>query len=279
MKKIILLIILFIKKFDENELFYFANALTYRLLLSIFPFLIFLMTLLAYFDFKVDPSIQSAFMAMPADIRDAFNIFINEVVYTKNLSILSISLVVSIFSASSGFNYLIRGINKAFDIEDNRNFLKVRGISVLLVFVFAFLIIASLIFLIFCDAIEKFLFNFISSGGIIEDIFGMTGYLINAGVLFINLIVIFKLSLCRSIPFKYLFPGTAIIVAGWLIISKFFNIYINNFTKVSVIYGSLGSVFVMLIWLNALSVLILAGNQVNVIIINKKAKKILNNSK
>ncbi len=261
----------FIKKFEENEIIYFANALTYKLLLAMFPFVIFLMTLLGFFDIEINDYLINIISSMPKDVKEIFLVFIQEVVYTKNVSLLSISLLISIFSASSGFNYFIKGINKVFDIDDGRGVIKKRLISILLVFVFSFLIIASLILFIFCDAIEDFFIDFISSDDIIKDIFGMTGYIINVIALFIILIVTFKISLYGKIRFKQLVPGTVIVVCGWLFMSKIFNIYINNFSKISVVYGSLGSIFVLLIWINMLSVLVLSGSQINAIILEKNA--------
>ncbi len=266
-KKAFSFIVCFIKKFEENELIYFANALTYRLLFALFPFIIFLITLLGFFDFEINEEIQNILFSMPQEIRDIFSVFLEEVVYTKNLSILSISLFISVFSASSGFNYLIKGINKAFDIEDERSFFKIRAISVLLVFVFSFLIIASLILFIFCDAIENFLMNFTGSVDILNKIFGMTGYIIDVVALFAIIIVTFKIAVYKKISFKQLVPGTAVVVGGWLLMSKIFNIYVNNFSKVSVVYGGLGSIFILLVWLNMLSMIILGGSQINAIII------------
>ena len=260
----------FVRKFEENELIYFANALTYRLLLAMFPFILFLMTLFGFLDLEVGGYIKRIAVAMPSDVREILFVFLEEVVYSKNVSLLSISLLLSVFSASSGFNYLIKGINKAFDIEDERNFIKKRVISILLVFVFSFLITASLILFIFCDAIEKVLIDFIGVSDIIKGVFGMTGYIINVIALFGILIVIFKISVYKKTKLRQLAPGTLIVVCGWLMMSKIFNIYVNNFSKISVIYGSLGSIFILLVWLNILSVLILAGNQINAMLIESK---------
>jgi len=268
-KKIKFFSLEFIKKFRENEIIYLANAFTYKLLLAMFPFGIFLMTLLGFFDIEISDYVKNIIGSMPKDVKEIFLVFIEEVVYTKNVSLLSISLLISIFSASSGFNYFINGVNKVFDIDDSRGFIKKRLLSILLVFVFTFLIIASLILFIFCDAIEDFLVDFLSAGDIIKDIFGMTGYIINVIVLFVILIIMFRISLYGKIRFKQLVPGTLIVVCGWLFMSKIFNIYINNFSKISVVYGSLGSIFVLLIWINMISLLILSGSQINAIILKK----------
>ena len=98
----------------------------------------------------------------------------------------------------------------------------------------------------------------------------MTGYIINVIALFGILIVIFKISVYKKTKLRQLAPGTLIVVCGWLMMSKIFNIYVNNFSKISVIYGSLGSIFILLVWLNILSVLILAGNQINAMLIESK---------
>lgn len=272
-KKIFDFIFRFAKKFEENELIYFANALTYRLLLAMFPFIIFIMTLFGFFDLETDSYIKRIAVSVPEDIKNIFFVFIEEVICSKNMSLLSISLLLSVLSASSGFNYLIKGINKAFDIEDKRNFIKKRIISILLVFIFSILIMASLVLFIFCDAIEKFLIYFIGTSDIINDIFGVTGYIINVIVLFGVLIIIFKVSVCEKIKLRYFAPGAFIVVCGWLMMSKIFNIYVNNFLKVSVIYGSLGSIFILLVWLNILSILILAGNQINAMLMKKEKNR------
>ena len=270
MKKFFQFIVCFAKKFEENELFYFANALTYKIVLALFPFIIFFMTLLGFFNIELD--IANYIFEMPKEISQIFVVFCEEVIYTQNFSLLSISLGIAIFNASTGFHYLIKGINKAFDIEEE-GFIRSRVLSFFLVFVFAFLIIASFIFLIFCDAIEEMLIEYTNLTDISNKIFSMSSYILNALILFSCILIIFKLSIFKKISFKHLIPGAIIVSAGWLLMSKLFNIYINNFSKISVVYGSLGSIFILFVWLNLLSILILAGSQFNAMLIQRKKKK------
>jgi membrane protein len=74
---------------------------------------------------------------------------------------------------------------------------------------------------------------------------------------------IYKILSCKSVRLLSVLPGAAVTVALWVLASKAFEIYIANFSRFSVVYGGLGSVFVMMIWLNIVSFFLLVGSEIN----------------
>lgn len=264
--KVVNFIRVLIKKTLENELMLMSNALTYKLLIAIFPFIIFLMTLLGFSNLSLEGYIIEASKTLPEPIENILIVFVKEVVHTKSVSLLSTSFLVTIYSASTGFNSIIQGLNRAYGQEDTRNFILKRGTSVMLVFIFAILVNCSLLFFIFSDYIGKLIIKYTPLEFIPYFLDSIFLYIFIGLVLLVMVLVIYKISISRKVTLKSILPGAIISVFSWLILSKGFNIYINNFSKYSKIYGSIGSIFVLVIWLNMISLVLLLGGQINAIL-------------
>lgn len=264
--KVVNFIRVLIKKTLENELMLMSNALTYKLLISIFPFIIFLMTLLGFSNLSLEGYIIEASKTLPEPIENILIVFVKEVVHTKSVSLLSTSFLVTIYSASTGFNSIIQGLNRAYGQEDTRNFILKRGTSVMLVFIFAILVNCSLLFFIFSDYIGKLIIKYTPLEFIPYFLDSIFLYIFIGLVLLVMVLVIYKISISRKVTLKSILPGAIISVFSWLILSKGFNMYINNFSKYSKIYGSIGSIFVLVIWLNMISLVLLLGGQINAIL-------------
>lgn len=257
---------LIIKKTCENELMLMSNALTFKLLLSIFPFIIFLMTLMGFFNIGITNYIQNINKFFPIPIQEILNTFLIEVLQTKRISLLSTSFLISVYSASTGFNSIIQALNKAYGIEDKRSFIKKRFISVMLVFIFAFLLIISLLLFVFSDFIKELIFKYTSLKFIPFFLDSLFLYIFIAITLFFIVLVIYKISIYKFLSFFEMLPGILFSISGWLILSKLFNIYINNFSKYSKVYGSIGGIFVLVLWLNMISFILLLGGQINAVL-------------
>nr|WP_317358398.1 YihY/virulence factor BrkB family protein [uncultured Tyzzerella sp.] len=255
-----------IKKTSENELMLMSNALTYSLLLSIFPFIIFIMTLVGFFNFDIEIYVVEASKNLPKPIAQLLLLFLDEVINTKSVSLLSTSFLVTIYSSSNGFNSIIQGLNRVYEIEDKRNFLLKRITSIMLVFLFTILVNISLLLFIFSDYIESLIIKYTSLEFIPYFLDSAFLHTFIICVLLVMVLVIYKIAICKKVTLKGILPGAIISVLGWLILSKGFNIYINNFSRYSKIYGSIGSIFVLVIWINMISLVLLLGGQINAIL-------------
>lgn len=263
MKKAAAFLIIVIKKAKDNNLIDIANAMTFKIIIAIFPFIIFLMTLMGFFNLEIGNFIGKMTRGMPDIVMQILNVFVSEVVNKKRPSLLSSSLLISIISASSGFNSIIRGLNRVYKQKETRGFIKVRMISILSVFLFAVFIISMLLLFIFGDAIKDILIKYKLINNIPNIIGNFAVTMITLFLSFVMIIIIYKISICKKICFFELVPGAFSTVIIWIVLSKGFNIYVNNFSRYSKVYGGIGSIIIFFIWINLISLSLLLGGQIN----------------
>lgn len=267
-RKIAIKLIIFIRevyqRMKENELTDMANALSFKLILSVFPFVIFIMSCIAFLNLDLSTFTAVLENEIPLSVRTIFRSFVDEVGDTKHLSLLSSSLLLTVFSASSGLYTLMRGLNRAYGAEERRGYFVQRFISFLLVFVYAMLIIISLYVCIFSDKINELIFGMSVELPVI--VVTARGYLLTAALIFVMIILMYMLALVERPRIRHLIPGTLFTMIGWLLLSKGFNVYVNNFSRYSTLYGSIGAIFIFALWLNLLSYALLIGGQINAVL-------------
>jgi len=255
-----------IRAANENDLFALAAELSYKLIFALFPFLIFLMSLISFLRIDSREVLLRLSFALPDRIMDVVRVFMDEVVSVRSTGMLSASLLISVFSASSGFNAVIRGINKAYRVKETRHFITVRLLGMLLVLVFASAIAISILLLIFGDSIYLFWTKHFGTNGLLQFVFGMAGYLLTMLMLLFTIIAIYKFSGARKVTVYDVFPGAFTTLLVWVVSSKAFNIYVNRFAQFSHVYGSIASVFIIMLWLNLISAALLLGGEVNALL-------------
>ena len=257
------------KKTVDDDLFSLSNELAYKILLSFFPFLIFLVTLLGFLRLEDSPVVHQLFELLPDDIGYVIENFVTGLQAQPQAGLLSFSLLVSMYSASNGFKAIVRGVNKAHGYHDGRSLLKKTALSLGLMLIFTFSIITMLVLWIFSDAIIAALQHLVpfdtlmlvrvaSAGIALAVLIGTTSWM--------YYLACAQRGECR------IFPGACATVALWAISSNIFGIYISRFTNISLIYGSLAGIFILIIWINLISFFLLFGNTINALL-NKKDKK------
>ncbi len=266
MQKFILFIVMLVKEVEKDELISLANEVSYKILLAIFPLIIFILTILGFLNIDSSELIQYLSRSIPQDILVIVETLINEVVGKKSIGLLSTSFIFTIYSASSGFNAVIRAINKSYGQKETRNFIVVRLISVFLVILFSLSIVLSVAGVIAKSSFvlrEKIIQMFPEFSAFF---FSFTAVLISLAMLLINTMVIYKVSSCKKVSFIKVLPGALCTVVFWAILTKAFNLYIVYFSSYSKIYGSIGSVMILMIWLNIISIVLLLGSEINALL-------------
>lgn len=254
------------KKCKENELILMSNALTYKILLAIFPFIIFIMTMLGFLNIEIRDFLIDIEKTLPKEISQVINTFIEDIVYTKHIELLSGSFLITIYSASTGFSSIIQGLNRAYGLEDNRSFLRKKLTSFTLLFLFTILINIFLLIFIFKDYLIELIIKYTALEFIPYFLDSLSLYIFLA-VIFLSLVIlVYKISINKKLLLRHILPGAIITIVLWLLASQLFNIYINNFSKYSTIYGSIGTLFIFILWINILSFVVLLGGQINAIL-------------
>ena len=263
----------FFRKFNYSEINSKAAEMSFYLLLSIFPFLIFTISIIVYIPtFHLNKSMLIIKNVIP---ESAFNIIlsiINSAIENKSLGFLILSFIFTLWTSSRGIRSLIRWMNKSYKVQETRSFFKVCIISFIFTVSILVLIFSSIILLIYGELIGYFIFNLIGLNSIFIYIWNILRYIVGVSTLIIILINLYKYTPNKNIKIKDVIPGAIIATLVWLIISFFYSYYTNNYSNYEVIYGSIGGIIVLMTWLYLSSWSILIGLEVNVRLYFRKLK-------
>ncbi len=261
-----------IKQFNENELIFMSNELTYKMLLAIFPLLIYLINILTFFGVKYQILESSFVSALPDAVIIVLSSFMNSittVAESNNIkSIMNLSLILTIWSSSSGFGSVMRGINKTYGVKDERGFIHQKLISIYLVLQFTATLLISSVFMVFNDVLTLLLDNL----GIIihlPTILNILSYIMPTLIILINIMLVYKISSFKKIRIISTLPGAVVTVIAWIITSVGYNFYINNFSKYNAVYGVIGSFIIFILWINIIAIVLLIGSQINALLEDK----------
>ncbi|WP_034869111.1 YihY/virulence factor BrkB family protein [Clostridium lundense] len=262
-----------IQRILDDEIPALASQLSYSLLLAFFPFLIFLMTLVGFSSIDSEFVLSEISRVLPNNAYELVHNTVLEILETKNTNLLSFGIIFTLWTASSGFRSVIKGINKAYDEKEKRSFFKVVLISIISTLGLGFLIILTILLLVFGQIIGYILAKKIGVSYLFEVIWNVIRYMI---ILF-SMILIFALMYryipSRRLQWKEVIPGAIFATVGWVIASVGFAFYVNNFGNYSRVYGSIGAVIVLLTWLYLTSIIIIVGGEINAAIaFNKDIK-------
>lgn len=261
----------FTKKLNEDHVGEYTAQCAYFTFLSFIPFIILLLSLIKYMNIDRNTLVYVLESILPTMTKNSILDIMQEV-YSKSIQTVSISAIFTLWSAANSFYALSLGISSIYKGEekrDNHILLRLRGILGTIIVLVSIIIV--LILIVFGNRIKL----------ILQEKFPMTenitSFIINIRsiTVIISLFIIFLL-IYRFVPNKKgnriikQIPGAIFASLGWFIVSYFFSIYVDIFTDFSVIYGSLATVTLILMWLYTIIYIILIGAEINVIINLKK---------
>lgn len=241
--------------------------LSYFLVLSIFPFLIFFLNILSYTPIAREDVLHSIIVLLPLDTQRLISTLLIETISTSNETLLSLSAITGIWAASKGIMALIRVLNKAYDVEETRSYLELRVIAILFTVALLALLVIVLLTLVFGEVLGNRLFEFL---GITQNFIIFWQYF--RVIISLSFMILIFALLYRYIPsirngrkinLKHAMPGAIFTSLGWIITSTIFSYYVNNFGNYGKTYGSLGGIIILLIWLYISSIIVIIGGEIN----------------
>lgn len=262
MNKKLHIVLKVIEILKEDSLIIIANNMTYKLVLAVFPFLIFLLTLMGFFTIDFHYLTNSLKLILPTQLLMIIETLAAEVINIKRPKLLSLSLFIALFSATGGFMSLIYGLKKAYRQEETRSHIKLYFASFLLVGLFTLAVILTTVGMIFATSIMNILTLYYYISPFLQVFYNLLSFIISLVIVMITVILINRIALQKNVSVKNIIPGTIFTVISWAIASFGFNLYVRNFSFGS-IYGSVGGVVVLLIWVNIVCNVLLLGGAIN----------------
>lgn|SRR5690606_41153 len=256
----------FILRYKEDEVGSMSAELAYFFLLSLFPFLLFLVTLIGYLPISQVDVLGFVKQYAPESTYTMIEENLNYIVGSQKGGLLSVGIIGTLWSSSNGINAVVRAFNKAYDVKETRNFFYTRGISVLLTFGMIFVIIVALLLPVFGKQIGVFMFSSFGLSDEFLDIWNGIRWIVSAAILFIVFTFLYWVAPNRPLKFREIISGAFFATFGWMFVSLAFSYYVNSFGHYSATYGSLGAIIVLMIWFYLSAMIIIIGGEINAII-------------
>ena len=250
-------------RIEEDDLPGLSAQLAYFFLLSLFPLLIVLFTLLPYFPIPHQNILGMIRDFAPAEAMALIEKNVKEIMSQRNGGLLSFGIIGTIWSASNGINAIVRAFNKAYNVKESRSFIVARGMAVLLTFGMIFVFLLALILPVFGKEIGLFLFSQLGYTEEFIKIWNALSWLGSAIILFLIFTGLYWIAPNVKIKCKSAFPGAIFATVGWIISSVGLSFYVGHISNYSLTYGGIGAIIVLMIWLYLSAFIIILGGEVN----------------
>jgi membrane protein len=252
-----------------------ASSVAFNFVLALFPGIIFVFTLIPYIPIE---NFQTELLMLFENIlpKNAFHFLestLVDLVMRKNWGLLSFGALASLFFSMNGIHALIDGFNSSHHYVETRSWLMQRLISIALVFILATLVTSATLLIISSRSV----LNMLVEQNILE--FGITYYLIMIGkwviIIGFHLVAIsfiYYLAPARRPAWRFVSPGAIFATFLTIMASLIFSLFINNFGQLNKLYGSIGTLMVVLIWTYFNSLALIIGFELNASISSAQLK-------
>lgn len=250
-------------RIKEDDLPDLSAQMAYYFLLSMFPLLIVLFTLLPYLPVPHQDLLEVIRGYAPVEAMDLIEKNLKEIMHNRNGGLLSIGIIGTIWAASNGINAIVGAFNKAYNVKESRSFFVSNGMAILLTLGMILVFIIAIALPIFGRQIGVYLFSQFGLQHQFLIIWEALRWLVSALVLFIIFSVLYWIAPNVKLRCRSAFSGAAFSTVGWIAASVALSFYVNNFNSYSFMYGSIGAIIVLMTWLYITAFIIILGGEIN----------------
>ena len=257
--------------YDEISLL--SANLSYYFILSLFPMLIVALALTPYFKIDQQFLLEKIQSYAPGDLGDYLFDMISEVLNNKNNTIITVGIVFTLWSASSGIYGIIIAFNNAFRVRDGRIWIVTKIISVILTALFLVGMFLALALIVFGKQLTYILFHKFNLDEGFYNLWSVINYTLP--LLFIFLVFVFLYTMGPNLKLKAIsiLPGALFATLSWTIVSRLFGYYIDHFSSYIKTYGTIGAFMAFILWLYITGYILIIGAEINAIFHNYKVEQ------
>ena len=241
----------------------FAGQAAFFMMLSFFPFFMFLLSLLRYTPFSENTLLELTSPFVPASFRDYLGNIIGDIYNIQTNAILPATIIIAVWLGSKAFLSLIQGLNSVYSLNESRNYVIIRLYSFFYTIIFAGLIIVMLTVIVFGNKLYYYIrqhFPFTEKP--LASIINMRAIL-SLIVLFLFFWLLYVILPNRKTKFSKQYPGAIVASFGWLAFSYVYSYYVDNISNYSKFYGTMTTVALLMLWLYACMYILFLGGLLN----------------
>ncbi|AME06072.1 YihY family inner membrane protein [Bacillus siamensis] len=247
-----------------------SAELAYFFLLSLFPLMIFMLTLTAYLPISAEDVLGAVDQYAPDSAMSMVKSITEQTLNKRSGGLLSFGIIAVIWSASNGMNAIVRAFNHAYEVEENRSFIIIRLTSIFLTIAMVVTILIALLLPVFGREIGLLVADFIGAPGLFLQVWSVVRWGISPLILLIVFTALYIFAPNKRLSLRFVLPGAVFAAAGWIIVSMLFSFYVGTFANYSATYGSIGGIIVLMIWFYLTGTLLILGGEINALLHKRK---------
>jgi membrane protein len=256
----------FIQRANHVSIDVRASSLAFKFFMAIFPSLIFLFTLIPYLpihNFQEELFIILK-QLLPHEVFDAAKDTILDLITNKQGGLLSFGFIFTFYLTTNGIKAMIESFNDTSHLKEKRSSIKIWLVSIAMVFLLFLLLAAGIALIVFGEiAIQYLLDRKILTNGFSLYSLQAGKWLVMLAMFFFSISTLYFFGPAKTSRYKFFSAGASLATAFIVLVSLGFAFYVNNFANYNKLYGSLGTIIVIMLWIYFITLGILLGYELN----------------
>jgi membrane protein len=270
--------VFFIKGLQRGALTTRASSVAFTFFLAIFPSVIFFFTLIPYIpldEFK-ETLLQLIYDFFPKNTYEAVTKTIEDIILRKRGDLLSFGFILSLYLSTNGITAIIVAFNNTYYSIETRSVFKIRIIALLLVLIISLIVIVGIALIIG----GNFALNYATAKNLLRSqwtyyLLLIARWIIIYVMVFLVVSLLYYFAPAEKKNFRFISAGSSFATFLSILTTIGFNFYVTNLSRYNAVYGSIGTIMIILLWLYFNSLILLIGFDLNASISKAKKEKIL----
>ena len=264
----------FSKGMSRRRITTYSAACAYYLFMSLIPMIMLLVSVIQYTPLTQDMILEAISDYVPDQLYEILNSIISSI-YSGGRVALTISILLTIWSAAASMKALMRGMDSVYDAERHEDFFVFSLRACMYMVVFVLMLLLSFFVMVYGGQILQLLYDFLPHNGAVDWLFDIAGYMRFIVVLAV-LALVFSFTYwrmpARRLRYKAQWPGAVFCALSWAVFSVIFSFYVSVSNRFGA-YGLIGTVIVAMIWLYYCFYFLLLGGYINHFIDQRRAER------
>ncbi len=252
-----------------DDCFGASAQLAFYFLLAFFPFVAFLAATATLIVHMPPGQLEKTTIGALAEVMPAQALHLVEnnvaqilgVLQTKNLRVLAISMLLSLWTAAGGMRAVITTLNRAYNVREGRGPWRLYGASLVLTLALWLTLLVGLPLLSHADAIRDWIVN--SAGPSAATAWHLSGRVVAAAALVLGVEIVYHFAPNARRPWHWITAGSIVAVLLWILATWAFTKYVSRFGRYEALYAGLGAPVVLLLWFYLTGLALLVGGEIN----------------
>jgi len=262
----------FVGEIRANSLPTRSKSIAFSFFLAFFPALTFIFTLIPYIPYfkNVDGSILNLLQQVLPNkesyslVKSFVEPLLTDLARHKRGVLLTGSIFLVLFLTSNGVMAMMSSFDKSYEHYSKRNALQSRYVALKITFLLILLFILSILLIVMGQGLFAFLVHrFNIQGAFAHQVFNVVRYVVIAIMFFLGISLIYYYGPATKKKYRFISTGSTVATILSILVSTGFSLYVSNFNKLNVIFGSIGTIMLLLIWLNINAFVLLIGYEIN----------------